>query len=65
LPKAETFAVVEALLEDGGWSADDLGATWPESAHPDSHSALLVLPPDQGASGFFIARLRRAATARQ
>ena len=65
LPKAETLAVVEALLEDGGWSADDLGATWPEAAHPDSHSALLVLPPDQGASGFFIARLRRAATARQ
>ena len=65
VPKAETLAVVEALLEDGGWSADDLGATWPEAAHPASSSALLVLPPDHGASGFFIARLRRAATARQ
>ena len=65
LPKAETVGVVEALLEDGGWSADDLGETWPEMAHPDSHSALLVLPPDHGASGFFIARLRRAATPRQ
>ena len=64
LPKAETLAVVDALLEGGGWSADDLGATWPEMAHPDSHSALLVLPPDHGASGFFIARLRREAASR-
>ena len=60
LPGAETVAVVEALLEGGGWSADDLGTAWPEMAHPDSHAALLVLPPEHGASGFFIARLRRS-----
>jgi 16S rRNA (cytosine967-C5)-methyltransferase len=57
---AETLGVVEPLLAGGGWAADDLGATWPGLAHPASGGFLLVLPPDGGSSGFFIARLRRA-----
>jgi 16S rRNA (cytosine967-C5)-methyltransferase len=58
--RAETLGVVEPLLAGGGWSADDLGATWPGLAHPASGGFLLVLPPDGGSSGFFVARLRRA-----
>ena len=58
--RAETLGVVEPLLAGGGWTADDLGATWPGLAHPASGGFLLVLPPDGGSSGFFVARLRRA-----
>ena len=58
--RAETLGVVEPLLAGGGWTADDLGAAWPGLAHPASGGFLLVLPPDGGSSGFFVARLRRA-----
>ncbi len=60
LTRAETLGVVEPLLAQGGWTADDLGAAWPGLAHPAAGGFLLVLPPDAGSSGFFIARLRRA-----
>lgn len=61
LPQAETVAAVGALLEAGGWEVDDLGAAWPALAHPGAGGYLLTLPPAAGSSGFFIARLRRAA----
>jgi 16S rRNA (cytosine967-C5)-methyltransferase len=63
LPQAETIAVVASLLEGGGWDVDDLGAAWPALAHPAAGGYLLTLPPDAGATGFFVARLRRAAGA--
>jgi 16S rRNA (cytosine967-C5)-methyltransferase len=59
VPRAETVAVIDGLLTGGGWSVDDLGAAWPESAHPAAGGYLLVLPPDGGSTAFFIARLRR------
>ena len=46
LPRAETLGVVETLLAEGGWQADDLGAAWPGLAHPAAGGYLLVLPPD-------------------
>ena len=61
LTRAETLGVVQPLLTGGGWTADDLGAVWPGLAHPSAGGFLLVLPPDCGSSGFFVARLRRAA----
>jgi len=61
LPRAETLEVAETLLAEGGWQADDLGAAWPGMAHPAAGGYLLVLPPAHGSSGFFVARLRRAA----
>jgi 16S rRNA (cytosine967-C5)-methyltransferase len=61
--RAETLGVVEPLLAGGGWAADDLGATWPGLAHPAAGGFLLVLPPEHGSSGFFVARLRRSAAA--
>jgi 16S rRNA (cytosine967-C5)-methyltransferase len=61
--REETLGVVEQMLAAGGWSADDLGAAWPGLAHPSSGGFLLVLPPDGGSSGFFVARLRRAESA--
>ncbi len=57
--RAETLGVVQPLLTAGGWEADDLGAAWPGLGHPEAGGFLLVLPPEQGSSGFFIARLRR------
>lgn len=60
LPRAETIDVIAPLLADG-WVADDLGATRPQLAHPALPAALLVLPPDFGTTGFFVARLRPAA----
>jgi 16S rRNA (cytosine967-C5)-methyltransferase len=59
LPHDETLGVVETLLTEGGWRVDDLGASWPGMAHPAAGGYLLVLPPAHGASGFFVARLRR------
>ncbi|MCX6372125.1 MAG: methyltransferase domain-containing protein [Actinobacteria bacterium] len=59
LPQAETVGVVETLLAEGGWQTDDLGAAWPGMAHPAAGGYLLVLPSAHGASGFFVARLRR------
>ena len=64
MTRAETLGVVEPLLAAGGWAADDLGAAWPGLAHPEAGGFLLVLPPDSGSTGFFVARLRRAAAAR-
>ena len=61
--RAETLDVVEPLLASGGWAADDLGSVWPGLAHPKAGGFLLVLPPDMGSTGFFIARLRREAAA--
>jgi len=61
LPRAETVEVVETLLAKGDWQTDDLGAAWPGIAHPAAGGYLLVLPPAHGASGFFVARLRRVA----
>lgn len=62
--RAETLDVVHPLLARGGWEADDLGAAWPGLAHPEAGGFLLVLPPAHGSTGFFVARLRRAAAAR-
>ena len=62
LPRAETVAVVDALLAEGGWDLEDLGAAWPALRHPDAGGCLLVLPPAHGSSGFFVARLRRRAS---
>ena len=64
LTRAETLGVVEPLLAGGGWTADDLGAAWPGMAHPAAGGFLLVLPPDAGSSGFFVARLRRVRAPR-
>ena len=61
--RAETLGVVEPLLAGGGWAADDLGAVWPGLAHPAAGGFLLILPPEHGSAGFFVARLRRTATA--
>ena len=61
LPHAETLGIVDTLLAEGGWRVDDLGAAWPGMAHPAAGGYLLVLPPAHGASGFFVARLRRIA----
>ena len=61
--RAETLGVVEPLLAGGGWAADDLGATWPGLAHPAAGGFLLILPPEHGSAGFFVARLRRSAAA--
>ena len=63
LPRAETLGVVDALLGEGGWRTDDLGAAWPGMAHPAAGGYLFVLPPAHGASAFFVARLRRTAAA--
>jgi len=57
--RAETLGALEPLLATGEWASDDLGAEWPGLAHPDAGGCLLVLPPDGGGSGFFVARLRR------
>jgi len=62
--RAETLGVIEPLLAGGGWAADDLGAVWPGLAHPAAGGYLLPLPPDAGASAFFIARLRRTGAPR-
>jgi 16S rRNA (cytosine967-C5)-methyltransferase len=61
--RAETLGVVEPLLAGGGWTADDLGAAWPGVSHPDSGGFLLVLPPADGSTAFFVARLRRTHAA--
>jgi len=61
--RAETLDVVDGLLRGGGWAADDLGLEWPGLGHPDAGGYLLVLPPDDGSTGFFVARLRRAPAA--
>jgi 16S rRNA (cytosine967-C5)-methyltransferase len=57
----ETLAVVAGVDELDGWPADDLGAAFPEVAHPADPRYLLVVPGRDGSSGFFVARLRRPA----
>jgi len=73
LPRAETVDVVASLLAAAGgadagdgarravWSLDDLGVSWPALAHPEMPTALRLLPPNFGSTGFFIARLQRLA----
>jgi 16S rRNA (cytosine967-C5)-methyltransferase len=61
--QAETLGALEPLLGTGEWASDDLGAEWPGLAHPDAGGCLLILPPDGGSSGFFVARFRRASGA--
>ncbi len=61
LPRAETVDVVRSLLEVGGWTLDDLGADRAHQRHPGLPEGLVALPPDDGSTGFFIARLRRHA----
>ncbi len=59
LTRRETTAVVEAFADGAEWSFDDLGAAHPRWAHPDNGAYLRTLPPRDGSSGFFVARLRR------
>ncbi len=61
LTREETTAVVEAFADGAEWSFDDLGAVQPRWAHPDNGAYLRTLPPRDGSSGFFVARLRRRA----
>jgi len=61
--QAETLGALEPLVATGEWASDDLGAEWPGLAHPDAGGCLLILPPDGGASGFFVARFRRISGA--
>ena len=58
--RMESVAVVDELLAQGGWRLDDLTSQFPWAAHPERGGTLLTLPPEQGSSGFFVARLRRA-----
>ncbi|HEX3256176.1 MAG TPA: transcription antitermination factor NusB [Gaiellaceae bacterium] len=53
--RPENEDVAEAL----GLPSDDLGAEFPEFAHPRRPGFLLTLPHVHGTSGFFVARLRR------
>ena len=59
LTRGETTAVVEAFADGAEWSFDDLGAVHSRWAHPDNGAYLRTLPPRDGSSGFFVARLRR------
>ena len=52
-----------ALLAGGGWALDDLGAAFPERAHPANGACLLTLAAGWGGTGFFVARLRRGPDA--
>lgn len=60
--RAETSAVVDDLLLGGGLTLDNLGRDYPRVAHPKNGACLLTLPPRDGSSGFFIARLRKDET---
>jgi 16S rRNA (cytosine967-C5)-methyltransferase len=48
----------EAVVDELGLEADDLGAEWPEFRHPRRPEFLLTLPHRHRTSGFFIARVR-------
>jgi 16S rRNA C967 or C1407 C5-methylase (RsmB/RsmF family) len=63
LTDAETLGVIDPFLLRGGWSLDDLSATYPRFAHPRRGGCLLTLPSRDRTSGFFVARLRRDAVA--
>jgi 16S rRNA C967 or C1407 C5-methylase (RsmB/RsmF family) len=52
-------ASVEDVVDAAGAPRDDLGALYPDYAHPRVPGALLTLPHRHGTDGFFIARLRR------
>jgi 16S rRNA (cytosine967-C5)-methyltransferase len=60
LTRQETLDVVEGFATDAEWSFDDLGVRYPRWIHPENGAFLRTLPPRDGSSGFFIARLRRA-----
>jgi len=47
----------EAIVDASGLEPDDLGAEWPEFAHPTRPEFLLTTPHRHATSGFFIARL--------
>jgi 16S rRNA (cytosine967-C5)-methyltransferase len=64
LTRAETLGVVGSFRGGAEWSFDDLGAAHGELAHPESGAFMRTLPPGDGATGFFIARLRRASHAK-
>ncbi len=49
----------EDVVRAAGAPLDDLGAQFPELAHPRLDGALLTLPHRHGTDGFFVARLRR------
>ena len=53
----------EDVVRAAGIPLDDLGADYPEFAHPKVPGALLTLPHRHGTDGFFIARLRRPEAA--
>lgn len=59
ITRAETLGVLDEVLADGGWLLDDLGAEFPQAAHPRHAACLLTSPSRHGTSGFFVARLRR------
>ena len=48
----------EAIVDAAGLEPDDLGAEWPEYAHPKRPEFLLTTPHRHATSGFFIARLK-------
>ena len=48
----------EAVVDSAGLAVEDLGADWPDFAHPRRPEFLLTLPHRHRTSGFFIARLR-------
>ena len=47
----------EAVVDASALAPDDLGAEWPQFAHPRRPEFLLTLPHVHRTSGFFIARL--------
>ena len=49
----------EDVVRASGAPLDDLGAAYPDLAHPRLPGALLTLPHRHGTDGFFIARLQR------
>jgi 16S rRNA (cytosine967-C5)-methyltransferase len=51
----------EAVADAAGLEPDDLGAEWPQFAHPTRPEFLLTLPHVHGTAGFFVARLRSPA----
>jgi len=57
--REETLDVVRPFAAAGGWAYDDLSLAWPRLAHPAAGGCLLLVPPRDGSTGFFIARLRR------
>ena len=59
LTDTETLGVIDPFLGRGGWSLDDLSASYPRFADPRRGGCLLTLPSRDRTSGFFVGRLRR------